>query len=123
MCGNNRKQAQHGRWRLFRRDRAKRRGCCAVACDRKLKQRAVCSGAGPDSDVRVEGIKVKLAAAVHDHRQFRRERQRRRCNGVAQLCGQRVRVDQGSGIARQRIGEDRHAIADIKSERRDCSGE
>ena len=123
MCGNHRKQARHSRPRLFRRDRAKRRGRCAVACDRKMKQRAVCGGAGPDSDVRVEGIKVKLAAAIHDHRQFRRERQRGRCDGVAQLCGQRVRIDQGSGIARQRIGEDWHAVADIESERRDRSGE
>ena len=88
-----------------------------------MKQRAVRRGAGPDSDVRVEGIEVKLAAAIHDHRQFRRERQRGRCNRGAQLCGQRVRIDQGSGLARQRIGEDGHAVADIEFERSDGGGE
>ena len=88
-----------------------------------MKHWAVRRGDGADFDIRVEGIEVKLAAPIHDHRQFRRERQRGRCDGVAQLRGQRVRIDQRSGIARQRIGEDRHAVADIEFERRDGSGE
>ena len=104
------------------RDHPERRCRRSIACERHMERHAFCLGDRAQADVGRERIEREAAAAIDDHRDFRRKTKRGRCDGAAQIGGNGVGIEQCGGIVFKRIGDDRHAIANIAIERSDRSG-
>ncbi len=73
-------------------------------------------------DIGGKRIEIEAPAAIDDHRDLGRKREPGVGDGLAKVSGKFVRIDQRGGIVGQRIGDDRHALADVDVERGDRSG-
>jgi hypothetical protein len=115
--GDGLEQREHFTDRVFDLDHGDERGRCSIAGKRELEFRSRLAHDRAQPDIGGNRVEIDPPAAIHDHRDLGRECQPRVGDCGAKLRRKAIGVDQRSGIAGQRVSEDRHAAVELDVER------